>query len=102
MGSTITIRNIPDKEKRALKKRAALNGRSMEAEARAIIGAAVGKPAAQSVREPLSPLKPSKLSPQAEAALKRLQKMFAPKRGEPRTSLSDELIAERRAEAAKE
>jgi plasmid stability protein len=100
MSSTITIRNVPDKAKRALKKRAALNGRSMEAEVRAMIGDLAKSEAPP--RRALSPLPKSKLSPEAEAALARLQKMFAPKPGEQRTSLSDELIAERRAEAAKE
>jgi plasmid stability protein len=102
MGSTITIRNLPDKDKRALKKRAALNGRSMEAEARAIIGEAITANGASATGRALKPREKSKLSPEAEAALARLQKMFAPKPGEKRTSLSDELIAERRAEAAKE
>jgi plasmid stability protein len=35
--ATITIRNLDDKVKRALQVRAALNGRSMEAEARAFL-----------------------------------------------------------------
>jgi plasmid stability protein len=35
--ATITIRNLDEKVKRALQVRAALNGRSMEAEARAMI-----------------------------------------------------------------
>lgn len=35
--ATITIRNLDEKVKRALQVRAALNGRSMEAEARAIL-----------------------------------------------------------------
>jgi len=39
--ATITIRNLDDKVKRALQVRAALNGRSMEAEAREIISRSV-------------------------------------------------------------
>jgi len=39
--ATITIRNLDDKVKRALQVRAALNGRSMEAEARASLSEAV-------------------------------------------------------------
>jgi len=39
--ATLTIRNVDEKVKRRLQVRAALNGRSMEAEARAIIAALV-------------------------------------------------------------
>jgi plasmid stability protein len=39
--ATLTIRNLDEKVKRRLQVRAALNGRSMEAEARAILTAAV-------------------------------------------------------------
>ena len=39
--ATLTVRNIPDAEKNALRVRAAKNGRSMEAELRAIIHDAV-------------------------------------------------------------
>lgn len=97
MGSTITIRNLPEKAKRALQKRAVLNGRSMEAEARAIIGDAVipPKPA------PLSPLKGSTLSPEAAAALKRLQKMFGPKPGE-QPYTTDDFLRDRKADWGEE
>jgi plasmid stability protein len=39
--ATLTIRNLDEKVKRRLQVRAALNGRSMEAEARAFLTAAV-------------------------------------------------------------
>ena len=39
--ATITIRNLDEKVKRALQVRAALNGRSMEAEARDLLGGLV-------------------------------------------------------------
>jgi plasmid stability protein len=39
--ATLTIRNLDEKVKRRLQVRAAINGRSMEAEARAILTAAV-------------------------------------------------------------
>jgi plasmid stability protein len=42
--STITVRNIDDEIKAKLRVRAARNGRSMEAEVRDIIAAAVGGP----------------------------------------------------------
>lgn len=37
--ATLLIRNLPEATKRALRKRAAANGRSMEEEARLILGA---------------------------------------------------------------
>ena len=40
--AAITIRNLDDRVQRGLKQRAAANDRSMEAEARAILTAAVG------------------------------------------------------------
>ncbi|GAB3751575.1 FitA-like ribbon-helix-helix domain-containing protein [Microlunatus parietis] len=40
--STITVRNLPEATRRALKERAARNNRSMEAEARSILEEAVG------------------------------------------------------------
>ena len=39
--ATITVRDLPDGVQRRLKQRAAANGRSMEAEVRAILSAAV-------------------------------------------------------------
>jgi len=41
--ATITIRNLDEKVKRRLQVRAALNGRSMEAEARAFLTEGLGK-----------------------------------------------------------
>ena len=43
--ASITIRNLDDEVKTRLRVRAANNGRSMEAEARLILGAAVGRQA---------------------------------------------------------
>jgi plasmid stability protein len=92
--ATLTIRNLPDPTQKALKRRAARNGRSMEAEARAIIGAAM--------QETDHKPKAKTLSPEAEAALARLRKVFAPKPGEPHGKLVDDFLAERRAAAARE
>lgn len=39
--ATITVRGLPDEVRDALKRRAALNGRSMEAEAREILAGAL-------------------------------------------------------------
>ena len=41
--ATITVRDLPDDVQRRLKQRAAANDRSMEAEARAILSAAVAE-----------------------------------------------------------
>lgn len=41
--ATLTIRNLPEQTKRALKERAAKNDRSMEAEVRDILQAAAGQ-----------------------------------------------------------
>ncbi|WP_405058382.1 hypothetical protein OG474_37385 [Kribbella sp. NBC_01505] len=43
--ATLTLRNVPEATRRALKKRAAKHNRSMEAEARAILDSAVRTPA---------------------------------------------------------
>ena len=85
--ATLTIRNLPEAVRQSLRQRAALNGRSMEAEVRDILcrtadqapGAALG----------------TGLSPQAAAALARLRKAFAPRPGEPAESLVDEFLKER-------
>lgn len=42
--ATVTVRNLAPETRRALKERAARNDRSMEAEARAILEDAVGRP----------------------------------------------------------
>ena len=43
--ATLTIRNLPDPVHDALRRKAAENRRSMEAEARALLGAALAAPA---------------------------------------------------------
>lgn len=45
--ATLTIRDLDDAVKARLRVRAAHNGRSMEAEARAILGAALAEPTAR-------------------------------------------------------
>jgi len=83
--ATLTIRNLPDEVQQALREIAAANGRSMEAEARAVLTGAVD--AARKRRSPKD---------HAEA-LRNLQKMMEkvkPKKGD---SLVDEFLAERRA-----
>lgn len=82
--ASITIRRLDDRVKEALRLRAARNGRSMEEEARDILE---------------STLTPPKLSAEGLRAIReKLAALRAP--GAP--SLVDELIAERRAEAARE
>jgi plasmid stability protein len=83
--ATLTIRKLPDDVQKKLREIAAANGRSMEAEARAVLTEAVQ--AAQKNRS----------SKEAAEALRNLQKMMEnvkPKKG---TSLVDEFLAERRA-----
>lgn len=44
MMATLTVRNLSDETRKALRERAARNDRSMEAEARAILDSAVSRP----------------------------------------------------------
>jgi plasmid stability protein len=82
--ATLTIRNLPEETHRRLRIRAAKAGRSMEAEARAILaGAAAEEMPARSVKE-------------LQAWVK---KLYAGRRPE---GVVDELLAERRREAARE
>lgn len=54
--ATMTIRNIPEEVHRAIKARAAANGRSAEAEIRGIIGDAVRHPGGLRMGEALQAL----------------------------------------------
>jgi plasmid stability protein len=83
---TLTIRNLPQAAHDALKTLAARNGRSMEAEARRIIGSSVAPASDQAA---------------FEAAVRDAQEAFAAYR-RPTVLLSEELIADRRLEARKE
>ena len=83
--ATLTIRNLPDEVQQKLREIAAANGRSMEAEARAVLTDAV-----ETGRR-------RRVSKEAAEALRNLQKMMEnvkPKKGD---SLVDEFLAERRA-----
>lgn len=84
--ATIIVRNLPDEVHAALRLRAARNGRSMEAEAREILAAAIkeAEPRRMSVAE---------LQAWAAERYRHLPKDY---------SAVDELIAERRREALKE
>nr|WP_294545574.1 Arc family DNA-binding protein [uncultured Rhodopila sp.] len=59
--TTLTIRNVPSAEKERLRVRAAMNGRSMEAELRAILTAALdsgsdrGENLAEAIRRRFAP-----------------------------------------------
>jgi hypothetical protein len=86
--ATLTIRDLPDEVRDKLRIRAAENGRSMEAEVRAVIGAAVEQA-------------PPQKKPTVRERVDRLQQAFAPYRAA-EASVVDELIAERRVEAWKE
>jgi len=82
--ASITIRRLGDRVKEALRLRAARNGRSMEEEARDILE---------------STLTPPKLT---SLQLRELREKLAAFRAPDAPSAVDELIAERRAEAARE
>jgi plasmid stability protein len=83
--ATLTIRNLPDDVRDRLRIEAAKNGRSMEAEARAVLEAAVKGRKRRSAAE-------------RDAIVARVQEAFAPFRSAD-VSIVDELIAERRLEA---
>lgn len=111
--ATLTIRSFPDKERDRLRKQAATNGRSMEAEARRLVLEGLGKAdaakiadsdwlkRAQSVvrkskgsqKDRLTPKERKALKPDAQAALQRLREMFADRKDE---SAVDTFLAERR------
>ncbi len=86
--ATLTIRNVPDHVRDQLRVRAARNGRSMEAEARAVLAEAV----AQGAGDP---------RPSVSERVRRLKAAFAPYRSVA-GSAADELVAERRLEGWKE
>lgn len=103
--ATLTIRNLADEEVAAFRVRAAKNGRSMEAEARELIRAAVSPPSNDERKdgpvvrrlyeEELPPL-----DPEIEARVKAVQDEIRAKfGGRMPTGRVDALIAERRAAA---
>lgn len=93
---TITIRNVPDEDYRALRVRAAQNGRSMEAELRALIEhARAENPPARDWRKP-TPDEVARIVKEIQAETAKLIPVGAP------WSEVDALIAERRAEAKRE
>ncbi|MFO1186615.1 MAG: Arc family DNA-binding protein [Alphaproteobacteria bacterium] len=84
--ATLTIRNLPDEVRDRLRVRAAQNGRSMEEEARSLLDRAVRPITAEQM-----------------AAVERLKGIGRTRPGfDPSRSAADEVIAERRAEAARE
>ena len=87
--ATLTIRDLPDEVRDKLRVRAAEHGRSMEAEVREVLGDYVER-----VRTARTAVAWEKVVSDAQAA-------FAPFRNAG-ASTSDELIAERHAEAARD
>ena len=84
--ATLTVRNLPDEVRDQLRLRAARKGRSMEAEARAVLSEAIGAKPRRSKEE---------YRPVIEKIQAEMRQFVRPGR-----SLVDELIAERRWEAA--
>ncbi|MFL5109090.1 MAG: FitA-like ribbon-helix-helix domain-containing protein [Microvirga sp.] len=81
--ATLTVRNLPDEVRDQLRVRAARNGRSMEAEARAVLAAGVnGENRSQEQKD-------------VRARVRRLQEIMKPYRSKDR-SVVDEFLAERR------
>jgi plasmid stability protein len=88
--ATLNIRKLPDEVHRRLRIRAAEHGRSMEAEARAILSEAVGNA-------------PTLTPEEREAAVRRLQDYVDRIYGDRKPkNVVDQLIAERRREAERE
>lgn len=85
--ATLTIRNLPDSVRDALRVRAAKNGRSMEAEARAMIADGLADGAPRSV------------SPEVLERVRKAQALVLEALGSGASSMADELAADRRAEA---
>ena len=81
--ATLTVRDLPDDVRDKLRVRAAENGRSMEAEVRAVLRASIEAP------------------PTTRQRVERLQAAFAPYRAVS-GSVVDELISERREEDRRE
>ena len=92
--ATLTIRNLSDDVKNRLRIRAARHGRSMEAEARELLAAAVSEPEPRREPEPTSAEEPHGTAREAQA-------VAAPHKVEV-ASIVDELIAERRIQAWQE
>ena len=86
---TLTIRNLPAETQQGLREIAAKRGRSMEAEARAILDEAVKREKWLSAQETES------LSSEAQSALARLRAAFAERPGESKRSLVDDFLRER-------
>lgn len=81
--ATLTVRNLPDEVRDKLRLRAARNGRSMEAEARAVLAAGVDEEGRSAGRSDV------------RARVRRLQEIMKPYRSKDR-SIVDEFLAERR------
>ena len=107
--ATIPVRNVLEKTRRELKRRAARNGRSMEAEVRMILDeVAAGKAELKATREGaltgpevgLSDYEKQILTPTQQEATLYFRKIFARKPGE--ESIVDQFLRERRDEAERE
>jgi len=88
--AAITIRNLNDETQQALRELAAENGRSMEAEVRAILDAEVAR------RKWLTDEERAVLSPTQQAALTRLRKAFRATKERTDHSHVDAFLRERR------
>ncbi|MGH6915529.1 MAG: FitA-like ribbon-helix-helix domain-containing protein [Geminicoccales bacterium] len=88
--AALNIRNLPDEVHRRLRVRAAKAGRSMEAEARAILSA---------VCVPADPMSEADVRTQVKELQDLIDRLYG---GNKPKNVVDDLIAERRREAARE
>lgn len=96
--ATLTVRNIPDDQHAALRVRAAKAGRSMEEEVRVMIAEAVAKGESSH-----APPREAEILAKADAAAEALRAALREANGgRLPTGMVDALIAERRAEVARE
>lgn len=93
--AVLTIRNLPDEIRNRLRVRASRNGRSMEAEARAIIAGAVNAPAPQTLQETIAKV-------QAWAAGAQRKSRPAGKGAKPQGGGVKSFLRDRRREAIRE
>jgi plasmid stability protein len=95
--ATLTIRNLPDNVHQGLRARAAANGRSMEAEARAVLSLNIeSTPVSSEVAAEANRKKWAKINEDARRILMRANNGVMP------TNVVDEWLAEKRIIAARE
>jgi plasmid stability protein len=104
---TVVVRKMPAEHYRKLRAQAVANGRSMEAELRALVASTFGESADPTPSKPkssnrkksgslLTAKERQALKPDAQAALQRLREMFADRKGEGKRSMVEDFRKGRR------